>query len=360
MAIYGTLLKTQDSLHENVSFEQMIDFIYESDNEMNLLFEGYNVINILKEENTSLIIPKDMNETFTNDPEKVTKKFSERIKEMFNKFLDFVKTTFENVKKKIIEFYLEHNFQDNILSKYKDKVTWGNLEKAKKNGWKGISKTLPSVTKLVSINDTLVGKELVDNFKALNLAINKLESCKDENDLSNTEQQVKEQMDTIKKYVNPLKSEKDRMISSNKMGIMFGEDIPYFAYYTDTNAPDGYYYPTTQAFAVHKNLAENGQKEIKNMKITGNASIKLIKDVTLHNEKEILDMNKKSFAKDKQDFENKLIFCVSKYKYQSTSLYIKACSKSLNGLLSILAKSHSIAIQNYIQYASAIKKYCTV
>lgn len=360
MAVYGNLLKSvNEDVHENVSFDQLFNFIYESDNEVNLMFERANLITILKEENTSLAIPNDINNA--SNPEQVKKKFSEKIKELFNKFVEWVKSAFKNLKQKATEFYLKYNFQDEFLSKWKDKVTWANLEKAKSKGWKGIPESVPSVIEPISINDTRLIKMFKSDFEKLNNQIDNLSKSDSQESLDDNEKKVKDIIKNIESSNNLLNgSESDNIIDMRNNEIMFGnETVPFLGYMKNSGAPQGRYYPNQKLFGNNKHFAETGQKEIKNIKVTGNASIELVKDVTLSNDKDMMKIGKDNYKEDKEILANKIYYLSCKYRYASTSLYIKVSSRSLNGLVGALWKQHRAAVQNYILYVHAIEKFCT-
>lgn len=364
MAVYGKLIKSvnEGESYENVSFDQLTEFIYESDNEMNLMFEKANLIAILKEENTSLAIPKSIDYSNAANPEQVKKKFSEKIKELFNKFLDWVKTAFENLKSKVTEFYLEHNLQDDFLSKWKNKVTWDNLETAKKKGWKGIPNSIGSVIEPVNINDTRLLNLYSDHFKELSDQIDKLSDCESEDSLNKIEDKIKGIINNINDRENRLLiSQADKIIRDRNSSIMAGsKQNPFIGIISNSNAPDNHYYPDKLLFTNNKHFAETGQKEIKNIKVSGNHSVELVKDVILSSQKIMLNNSKENYKEDKDNLQNKINYLICKYRYTSSSLFIKLSSKAMNGMVGALWKQHKVAVQNYLLYVQAISRYCKV
>ena len=73
----------------------------------------------------------------------------------------------------------------------------------------------------------------------------------------------------------------------------------------------------------------------------------------------MMKIGKDNYKEDKEILANKIYYLSCKYRYASTSLYIKVSSRSLNGLVGALWKQHRAAVQNYILYVHAIEKFCT-
>lgn len=350
MAVYGNLCKP---VNENLSFGQLMDFAYESDNEMNIMFERANIIHVLKEENTDLVIPQDSKYSFSDNPEATKKKFLDKIKELVKKFVQYVTTAIESLKKKVFEVYMNTNFQDQFLSKYKDKVTWENLSKAKEKGWIGTPVSVASICKVASLNDTRLNEEFKEaNDNILN-EISKLENAQ-EDKVDEISLEIKKDLDRYKRSIENYDT--ISMINSNEFSSDFGTDTPFLGYVTNSKAKDGYYYPSERLFNNNKNFAENGQKNIKNIKVSGNASIKLVNDIQRENEKSLYKNTKSDY---KSNNTSKQFYLAAKYRYTLMSLFVKASSKSLNALVGVLYKQHKCAIENYIRYIRAINKFCT-
>lgn len=368
MAVYGNLLKSvNEGVHENVSFDQLFNFIYESDNEVNLMFERANLITILKEENTSLAIPKSI-EDYTSNPEQVKKKFVDKIKDIVNKFVSWFITSIKDLKYKVNEFYVKHNFQDDFLSKWKSKVTWDNLQKAIKNGWEGIPNNIPSILVPVNLSDTKIVDRLNDIFKDTNTLIESMKDSNSEDELNKIEDEVNTLIEKLKDETreNILFSESEFMEMKRNIKVRLskfrnGNVMPFLGYFVDSGTKDeNKYYPQQFAFDNNKYFGENGQKEMKTIKGEQSLSIKLVKDISKTYEKDILKEKQKQFSKDENNFVLKAEYTACKYYYQSLSLFIKAASQSLNGLMGVLASQHKAAVQNYILYVHAINKFCTV
>lgn len=361
MAIYGKYtVKDDPVLEKALSFESFVDFMNESNKQMEIMFEKTDMIQILREENASLAIPTKLN--FTGNPEEVKKSVFERIKEIVKKFVDMVKKAFSDLADKIHEMYMNNNFMDDIMSKNKSIVTWDNLEKAKEKGWKGLPKSIPSIIKPADIKDSEFYRNMEsesDREKMIDFDkdIAPIASSKSLEDAQNLYEKFMEKYNFMKN------SEKDENTSSyqskKRIDAMFDLDgtATYKFYFGISNDSkyEGYYYPIPLMFKNTKMFAENGQKGIKDVKNGSNISIKNMKLEKVMNSDQMKNLAKETKNDDNEIAKIQLLYCKASYQYSSVKL--STATKILKATLQILRAQHRYAILGYMQFVSAIKRF---
>lgn len=352
MAVFGNLVTEQS---ESISMDSFMNFLEEATLEVNSIFERASMIEIIREGN-ELAIPNNVMDQYSFDSEKVKKTIVEKAKEIWKKFCDAVKTAFENLSKKLTEMYLNTNFEDKILSKFKDKVTYDNLKKCKDAGWAGVPTSCPQVQKIASPMDSRMYRDLTDD-DTINISkdIDPILNCGDLD-------KAKEIYKDFKEKLSKFSEESDRETSglymySNNIDILGQKDPREFFFTVSTDRPvdDNHYFPTAEAFSKTKQLAENGQKMIKDYRMQGKASIKLLKgnqDLEMNNLK-----NFKGANKEEKSEENQIKILYYRARYGFTVAYIKRSQKVLSAVIGVLQKQHNVAIKSYMYYTSAIARY---
>ena len=380
MAVYGNIIMEQN---RSMDMSDFIDFFQETTSQLELMFERANVIQSLKEANVLLEdVPAAVKPVVTNsEPEKVKKTLLEKVKEIWVKFVQMVKNAFEKLANAIHNKYMEINFVDKIVSKNKNIVTFENLKKAKENGWVGMPTNVPMINKIADPTDSKLYKDMElyniqsnNNSKSTTSAdFDNLISTEDDIDPILSAESLEDAKEKYKKFEEKLKKFNEDKKRENKSGnytrnSFASADPTSFwssknakgvehAYFTITNikSEDGkYYMPSSDGFLRTKELAEKGQFIIKNIKNSSQIAIKNLKG-----EKDIEMNNLKSYQKSKVDSEaNQIIILYYKAKYMYSKSYISRMTKIMNTVLSIIREQHIIAINAYIHYVKAIKKYC--
>lgn len=361
MAIYGSMIKENVVFGHAMSLEEFFDFIQESDKQMEIMFEKTDLIQVLKEENTSLSIPTKI--SFDGDPETVKKTVIQKIKDLVDKFVQMVKEAFANLAKKLQEAYNNANFVDKFVSKFSDKVTFENLKIAKSKGWKGVPTSIPMINKFADAKDSKLYENMNDEYYKNNTAINLDKDIRPIVNSKNLEE-AKEKYNQFVEKLNKVKEEEKRETSSSyiiskNLDQRFdfkGDAIlkAYFVISTD-QSDDSHYYPIPEGFAKTKKFAEEGQSLIKQVSQGSNAAInnlKLEKGASLNNLKSAKGTNSSDNAEINQI---NILYC--KAIYQNASQRVSVASKILRAVLGILRMQHRVAIQGYMQYVSAINRF---
>lgn len=353
MAIYGSYLRGEEPVFEKVSFFDMLNFVTESDLEMNSIFERSLAIESFINEAEG--VSEDITSKYGFDSEKTKKTILEKIKEIWDKFCNFVKTTFDELSKKLHDFYMNTNVSDAIMSAKSKNVTYVDLQKCREAGWKGIPNTLSSVCKICEIKDSsILTRDYYNNISEKD-DIESIISAKDLDSAKEIYKKFKEKLAEFKSH----KETSERMESSNKISIALGNkgsENYFFAISTD-KIDDNHYFPTTQMYINHMNLATNGEKMIKEYRSVHKDYINKIK-----NNRDIDLFNMKNYKSIKSDDEfakdtNQIMIMYYKAKYEFASAYIARCTNVLSATSGILARQHRLACSNAIMYIHAINKY---
>lgn len=355
MAIYGNSAYATMSLTEDkmVSVSEMFNFINESDMEMACMFERANIVQIIKEDNTELAIPTNVEDS--SNPETVKKTVIEKVKELINKFISFVKTSFQKLVEGLKKFYIEHNIQDSIISKWKDKVTWENLQMAREKGWKGCPITSPMIGKHASVTESGLYQNIYEN----NI---KVEKDIDPIILAEDYSNAKKIYDSFKVKCNNFKKEVEIVESPDiyKWRADFDLDVgrsgtTYFIITATQHEVGGvkYYYPNKDGFISTKSFAETGEKKIKELQFGAKDAIKqmnLSKDVELNNMKSYKNGGS-NVSEDKEINKISILYYKARYEYASTMIFMK--SKIMQSVIKVLKEQHQYAIKCYGHFISA-------
>ena len=361
MAVYGNVLLAQERSNFGSALDigDFLSFVQETTYDINLMFEKAEMIHVLKEENTSLSIPKNFFE-----PEEAKKTLLQKVKEIISNFIAMVKKAFAKLAEIIHKKYMETNLQDKFISRYKDIVTFSNLEKARDNGWKGIPKTIPMINKIADIKDSKLYTEMTDdifltdeNYVNVDRDIEPIISARS---LDDAEKIYNEFVKKLEKF----KSDSDRentfsYISKNNMEATLKKSAKnsYFVISKTEREEDKYYFPIPEPFAKTKKLAEEGQSYIKQFRDSNQhfiKNIKMNKDVEMAN----LNSYKGSGSNVSEDKDNnKIMIMYYKARYKYTAAYVQRSTKVLNTVVNLIKMQYITAIQNYIHCVYAVKKY---
>ena len=351
---------------KTVSLEELARSIQESNEFVFNLFNENSLFGIMEAEATLTLN--------TNKVEETKKSIIQRIKELFSKFIGFVKGAFAKLADKLQEVYNKTNFVDKFVVRYKNIVIWENVEKLREAGWKGMSTSIPMVGTPVSIKDTLLfdsesQKQLEEFEKYYNQIIT-----------SNSSDDAKQIYNTFSKHLKEYKERisKDnyhRMSLRKNMQIGFADidlrmatltpdeyekllNSRYFAI-SNVSEDEKMYFPIKKYFITTKYMAENGQKLIRDVRQFGKKIISALKV----DKKESELTNMKSYKKggsnyNENDKEGNVInMLYYKAKYEYASVFISLSQKMTSLVLSIMKNQHKYAIKFYMSIVSAINKY---
>ena len=351
---------------KTVSLDQLNSFIQESNEFVFNLFNENSLFGIMEAEATLLLN--------TNKVEETKKSIIQRIKELFSKFIGFVKGAFAKLADKLQEVYNKTNFVDKFVVRYKNIVIWENVEKLKEAGWKGMSTSIPMVGTPVSINDTLLfdseSQKQLEEFEKYYNQIITSNSSDDAKQVYNTfSKQLKEYKERISNdNYHRMSLRKNMQIGFADIDLRIATLTPdeyekllnsrYFAI-SNVSEDEKTYFPIKKYFITTKYMAENGQKLIRDVRQFGKKMISALKV----DKKESELTNMKSYKKgssnynenDKEGNVINMLYYKAKYEYASVFIYLSQKMTSL--ILSIMKSQHKHAIKFYMTIVSAINKY---
>ena len=302
------------------------------------------------------------------------KNIKESIKNIISKlikgFTGFVITAVSNLVKFINDLYDKINIKDSTIKKMVKNISFEDLEKAKSNGWKGISIKYPMIKLLTFSNSRLMmevesieWKYITDDFMDDDANhITKLKACKETNDIEkareiynrilngdNSTEGLLYKMNNIKKL-----SPKDSISEIDNYNNTELDLNSYIFYtnkisYKDDNGEE-YYYPDKDGFNNVKDMVFNSQKYIKQYKKNGNNSIKDVKEEYNSIQKEISNINSSSNNTEIDEMILDIRLKMTHYK-------IKAYTIGIKETIGAIKLQHKYALKTYAQCLSSIKKY---
>lgn len=356
MGVYSRPI-TEDKI---ISFEEFAEYFYESDYQMRMMFEKEDLVYSIQEANESDVqLPSIVrNVEFTaGEPEKVKKTLIEWIKEIFDKFIKAVKDLFEKLQKTIYDFYMRTNFIDDIVSKFKDKVTYQNLTTARDKGWKGLSieKQQAVINREI---DTYVSTLFHDKQKDDFVNEKDFESIIRATDLNVAKEEYSKVEEKIKEFTERGKTHE--YVFDFNLNMKYDSRIDtytgFFGVHTDKEQK--YYFPATKQFALTKEFAESGQSKIKKIKehykdLTKELTDK--KSFFLNNMNLFKKKDSANYTNDKETNQINILYYKAQYKFSSA--YVMRTKKIINNVVAMLKHQHSIAIRTYTVMAMAVQKY---
>jgi hypothetical protein len=340
---------------EKVDYEDLISFISESTS----IIEANKLSTDVDYKNGPYAASVDAKDVDESDSKKdgLIKTILNKVKEIWNRFISFLKTQFGKLYEILHKFYLEHNGTDNYFSKFKNIVTYDNLKKCKDKGWKGISTKLPEIGSIARANDSSFIKDIVDGSSPLkNEDIEAILSCNEVEDAQDKYNNIK---DIIKKK---YKESKELMIFSKN--FRFNSDLmwvkanlkdprevelPYFTIPSNYDEDNNLYFPTKDGFSKCKQFAESGEKFIKETRDSYKFYIQQLKL-----DKRVMKDNYQINKKNNNDKINTLYY---KAKYEVTCYLIQTFSSIANATVGVIKTQYSTQLLVYLQYIQAIKKY---
>jgi hypothetical protein len=368
MAIYGNYINDY-SKTQAMSFMEFFEFLHESDLEMNSIFERAEITCLFEAKNSTALSTVVAPEGISSDPEKVRIHVIAKIKELVTKFINMVKEAFKKLSDKLKDLYANTNFVDKYVSKYKDKVTYDNMQIARKNGWNGLPKTLPCINQLCSTKDSDLYMNKVYNAndaynEKVELEEKDIEDIVSAKDLSEAKEKYKKFKEELQKVKGNLLScdvetQQNRLERNNKSKDKINYTFNrmnvidnWYAITVDNNGNENFYYPDKELFEKTKYLAENGQKETKNISQESKYVINNLKI-----DKDVHKANLKNTG-EKGDDNKQILILYYKAKYEYASLQIQYMTQLSKAIINIIHKQHSMAINVYMQFVSAYNQYC--
>lgn len=362
MSIYGNgFMREQEPV---VTMEMFMDFFTESTIQMELMFERANIIQTLREENTELAIPISIDFSKSSDSEKVKKSVIEWAKEVFKNFVKAVKDLFNKVAESIHKLYLNTNFIDKIVSRYKDTVTYENLEKIKEKGWPGLPTSYPLINKYPDVRDSALYRYGDSDDSSLNVLI-------DHDSVIlpiGTAQTLDEAKEAYSKFSEKLeKLEKSTKHDDSDTSISFSNefkakltdnyDLVFYGCFGTTLEDKNHYMPAKNQFMFTKDFAEKGEAKIKEIRDGYKFIInkhEITRDIELSNMKSFRPKGSNHIS-DEDVNQINILYYKARYKYAGA--IVKRLSKIIKSIITIIKQEHIIAIRTYSKLAKDITHY---
>lgn len=367
MAVYGNSVLNMQQNYNPISFTEFYDFVMESNYEVELIFEKFNIYSSILENNDI-----EDNDKSTNT-ETAKKTIIEKIKELFKKLKDAIVGLFYKLVDSIEELYKKVNLQDKVISQFSNLVTFENLQKAKEKGWKGIPENIPMINRLCKVSDSQFfdlnndseSRKLYYNMENLNNEIIRAKDLDEAQSKYNSFKELLKKFKKSKSEENAAQYIRDNEIKEDFSNIkrMLGHDIPldtFFCVATEKNKIEDkvYYFPIREPFETTKTLAETGQRKIKDIR---SKTRKYIRQQKI-DEKEAyfsdMKLYKNNGSNALQDANmNKINMLYLKSKYELSSAYCQRQATIVKSLLKVISIQHNVAINFYMRCLSACKKY---
>lgn len=374
--LYGyKFLPKEESEYNVVSYENFIDFYYNTLYETDLLFDKFSNSIIISED-----VPLMIEDKSTNGGKFNFKQFVniiwEKIKELFDKFIGFVKECIQNITNKISEFYNDGGLVDRLNRTMLPDLKWQDLETAKSKGWNGIDKKYHLVTPCSILNEPGKIKRNLDDILERMKAKDKLDKLYDicynyreikvdeDGTFTTTTNSVKSIYDDI---VDDIDKYKERIDTSSLESLLFQDSLNFAHLFNSEKSPlfytygngkaQNYYYPLAKDFAVLKDMAYHGIKQIRLYKQNADVYIKEHKKDFIDPVKSQINSIKNTDDKDTVNYQKDVSIYYSKAQLKLNMFVLKAATNCFKNSVTILKKQHSVAVQTYTYIAYSTHKY---
>ena len=350
MNIYGNnILK-----YNYITTENFFDILEESENNIEKIFDSFSIIK--ENDDTLSLVDKKS--------EEAKKTLIQKIKELVNKFVQFCKDLFKKVSEKIKQIYLNTNFVDEFVSKFKDKMTFQNMLKAKENGWKGIPNHIPMINHVANLSDSKLAKAIEEDYGLYTVVtLDDIDPIIKAKDLEDAKDKYNEFETKLKKFKSEIDVEDSESYLFSNNGAKFdilGTKIgqAYFVISKDISEDGNHYYPTIiDCFQKTKIFAEEGEKNIKKIAYEYKKYVNefiVSKQVTNSNIKSYNNGGSNHTGDNETDNIN-ILYYKAIYKYQSAVM--QRTAKITKAVLGVLKEQHSTSIKFYMHCVQGIKKY---
>ena len=372
--LYGyKFLPKEESEYNIVSYENFIDFYYNTLYETDLLFDKFSNGIIISEDTPLMIEDKSANSSKFNFKQFVNTIW-EKIKELFNKFIGFVGQCIKNIADKISEFYNSGGLVDRLNKEMLPELKWQDLEVAKSKGWKGIDKKYSLVTPCTILNEPGKIKRKLDDVLERMKAKDKLDKLYDicynyreirmdeDGTFTTTANSAKSIYDDI---VEDIDKYKEKIDTSSLESLLFQESLNFGYLFNSEKSPlfytygkdQDYYYPLAKDFAVLKDMVSQGMKQIRLYKQNADVYIKEHKKDFIDPVKNQINSIKNADDKDTVSYQKDVSIYYSKAQLKLNMFVLKAATNCFKNSVTILKKQHSTAVQTYTYIAYSTYKY---
>lgn len=347
--IYGnTFINKEESI---ITYESFIDFFNESMEEHDKIFESF----MFEAETLQL----------TDSQHKDTKKgILETIKNLFQKFITFVKRAVQ----KVMDWYKdiqEGKYKDILANKLLKDLKYEDLETAKKNGWKGI----PEQSSFAMIDPARIQHELYmfENVKEeirnnkITEIIESIKSVEKFEEAKEKYKEVQESISNLRYYdfkpgsIHLMKFRAGMENISRRHKRSFGDnkqDVQLILLY-HTTIQNGFWYPDTRGFGHVKDYTFNGASNISRY------SKELYKYVSDY-DKAYVEPIEKSIANattSNADNDQSRDLLYNKAQLSVAQYVMKVYTGIIKETLDALKVQHSVAIGTYIFLFTNTRKF---
>lgn len=367
----------------NTSFESVFEYADNFMASLDPIFETYEIENIYAEAGVTLAL------TGPTKNENIITKITETAKTIFKKFVDAVKTFFsKTLPEMITKLYQSANVKDKLFTLLgRGVVTWKNIEKAKEEGWPGLShdpkKRQFMIFQMPDIAITNLYEDILDYTerhekilhkgefgdwedkessltKLINMADEIGKANKERNEdkaLSQAQSKYEEFKDKLKEF-NPRFTNDDISSTINKGRFDFlnsskGEKFRnIIGIPEDRNgAEEGYYYPKETPFAITVKVVEEGQSISKKYK---NVSTKSLSEI-----KEWKDFYKTKYKENKKESGviSRIMAMDAKAHLELYTAYLRRSMRTIHTIGQVFLMFQQFGFKTYFAMANAVKKY---
>ena len=324
MSIYGNI-SSLDIYYE----DKFLNFLSESDN----YIKSFNFISISESNIITSLVSK--------------------IKDMIEKFIKFIKDSWTKLQKRVNDIYMENNFTDKFFQKYKDLVTWENVQKAIQGGWTGLSKDTRQIKRFVSIKDSKFNQLIEQSDSKDKDALSLFGSYTDKIFQSTNLEEAESYYEKCKEEIRKITDEKSQENKKNLKNRLEQElyETPKLIIINKKQ----FQVPVEKCFLNTKKFTEEGQSERKKISVQYKDALKLLKIEKLKRRKAF-----KNTKKSTNNEEAQIELLGAKANYQFIVAYIKRLSAINSSILSLLRDQYYHSIRNYLEYKKGIEKYANV
>lgn len=371
MSIYGNIASSRNPFTETA----FLDYLYESNQFIDRLFRQEVAIFEADETSTGLTVVNIPSEKKEEKVEEVKKTIFQRIKEAISKFIEMVKAGFEKVIESLKQFFVDKKFLDNIISRYKDVVTWENMQKAREKGWNGILTNFPCIGKFFSINDSNIynniykisGKETPKESMLTfdpEPYYNKIWDANTLNTAKETYNEFKEKLDVLA-TAGKIESVDSFLSNKNEKGHMFVDDAPFVISKDLHDAknkkgePETYYYPDAKMFNRTKAIAETGRSLLTQIRKRSEQMIGDMKNDKRLKLKDMKSSRKKLYSNEEESMNDYYQIQLLSYRaqYEFSAVYLKVHAKLIKIVQQLFAMQSRQAILTYLAIYKGIKPF---
>ena len=286
------------------------------------------------------------------EPEEKGPTIGERIKQMVNVVIKWLKEAFVKLAKLAEELFQKirnNTARDQVLQKLFKNFKYSDIEKAKEKGWKGIPKSMWTPSKFEQYEDTDVYGEYVKQcreckwsetyeFELKEVGEDKLEGYLDNMLQNYTLENAKEKynliMEELKKRKNNIElNRKDYLLdkyANPKQNVKGYQPTP------SEKTKEGYYIPVATKFAVIQDIVFNSRKQLVQMRKGFEDNFLKIYKQNIADDK--LDLKATKAAKDTSDNKSKEIYtyylkaklAFSSFKLGVAKNIMSECVKTIN------------------------------